>query len=312
MIELDDVPELAEPVLVAAFEGWNDAADSATAVVDYLADLWEAKPIGEVDPDNYYDYQVNRPQIRLRKPSGPPLPHPSAAPDTAESVDPLLETGDEAPERELTWPTTQFLLARPPAAPRDVLLVRGIEPNLRWSSFCDDILAVADALGVNLALTLGALLADNPHTRPIPVSATSGDPEVRQAYDVPASLYEGPAGIVGVLDDASRRADLPMLSVWAAVPHYVAQPPCPKATLGLLHRIEDLLDVSIPLGELPEEARAWERGVDDLAADDTEISEYVRSLEQARDASDLPEASGDAIAAEFERYLRRRPDSGNT
>ncbi len=159
-----------------------------------------------------------------------------------------------------------------------------------------------------MVVTLGALLADTPHTRPIPVTGTVTDPSLAESLNLEISTYEGPTGIVGVLQAACGRVGLPAISVWAAVPHYVAQPPCPKATLALLRKVEDLLDLAIPLGDLPEDARAWERGVDELAAEDEEIAEYVQTLEEARDTADLPEASGEAIAQEFERYLRRRTD----
>ena len=157
-------------------------------------------------------------------------------------------------------------------------------------------------------MTLGALLADVPHSRPVPITGLASDPELVESLNLDRSSYEGPTGIVGVFGDACNGAGVPAVSIWAAVPHYVAQPPSPKATLALLRRVEDLLDVPIPMGELPEEARAWERGVDELAADDTEVADYVRSLEEARDTTELPEASGEAIAQEFERYLKRRDD----
>jgi predicted ATP-grasp superfamily ATP-dependent carboligase len=157
-----------------------------------------------------------------------------------------------------------------------------------------------------MVVTLGALLADSPHTRPVPVSGTSSDTDLSLRLGYEPSTYEGPTGIVGVLQDACAQAGIPAVSLWAAVPHYVAQPPCPKATLALLARIEDLLDVPVPLGDLPEESRAWQIGVDELAAEDDEIAAYVRTLEEAVDTAELPEASGDAIAREFERYLRRR------
>jgi predicted ATP-grasp superfamily ATP-dependent carboligase len=157
-----------------------------------------------------------------------------------------------------------------------------------------------------MVVTLGALLADSPHTRPVPVSGTSSDAGLSLRLGYEPSTYEGPTGIVGVLQDACAQAGIPAVSLWAAVPHYVAQPPCPKATLALLARIEDLLDVPVPLGDLPEESRAWQIGVDELAAEDDEIAAYVRTLEEAVDTAELPEASGDAIAREFERYLRRR------
>jgi proteasome assembly chaperone (PAC2) family protein len=282
VIELEGSLELEDPVLLAAFEGWNDAADAASAALDHLAKVWKARPVGQMDSDDYYDYQVNRPTVT---------------------------TGDEG-VRGIIWPTTRVMVATPPDAPRDIILVRGIEPNMRWRPFCDEIMGVADALGAEMTVLLGALLADSPHTRPIPVTASATDPDLASALGLEAPKYEGPTGIVGILQEACQRANLPAVSFWAAVPHYVASTPCPKATLALLRKVEDLLDLTVPLGDLPEDARAWERGVDDLARDDTEVSEYVQSLEQARDAADLPEATGEAIAREFERYLRRRPDRG--
>jgi predicted ATP-grasp superfamily ATP-dependent carboligase len=170
----------------------------------------------------------------------------------------------------------------------------------------EELLEAARDLEVERVVTLGALLADTPHTRPVPVSGTCSDPEIAARLGYEPSSYEGPTGIVGVLQDACQRAGIPAISLWAAVPHYVAQPPCPKATLALLTRIEDILDVPVPLGELPEEARAWQDGVAALAAEDDEVAAYVRQLEDAQDTVDLPEASGEAIAREFERFLRRR------
>jgi len=280
VIELDDIPELVNPLLIAAFEGWNDAGDAATSAVEYLESVWSARPLTELDPEDYYDYQVNRPTVSLT----------------------------EQGRRVVTWPTTRVCYARIPEIGRDVVLVRGIEPNMRWQQFAREILGVCHELGVEMVVTLGALLADSPHTRPVPVSGTSSDEAVARSLNLETSRYEGPTGIVGVVQDACTRAGVPALSIWAAVPHYVAQPPCPKATLALLRHIEELLDVPIPLGDLPEEARAWQRGVDELAAEDSEVADYVRSLEEAKDLTEAPEASGDAIAREFERYLRRRGD----
>ena len=278
MIELDGVPELTDPLLIAAFEGWNDAGDAATQAVEHLEETWRADQIAELDPEDYYDFQVNRPYVSL----------------------------DEAGMREIAWPQTRVSVARIPGLQRDVVLVRGVEPSMRWRTFCGELLGVAVELGVEKVVTLGALLADTPHTRPVPVTGTVSDPGVALSLGLEQSRYEGPTGIVGVLQEACTRIGIPAISVWAAVPHYVAQPPCPKATLALLRRVEDLLDIPIPLGDLAEEARAWERGVDELSAEDEEIAEYVRSLEETRDTAELPEASGDAIALEFERYLRRR------
>jgi len=280
VIELASVPELVDPVLVAAFEGWNDAGDAATAAVEHLETVWDAQLLGELDPEEFYDFQVNRPVVGL---------------------------GEDG-VRVITWPTTRLSYARVEGLDRDIVLMRGIEPNVRWRGFTAELVGLAHELGVGLVVTLGALLADSPHTRPIPVSSTSADPGMARTLHLEQSRYEGPTGIVGVFGQACNGAGVPAVSIWAAVPHYVAQPPSPKATLALLRRVEDLLDVPIPMGELPEEARAWERGVDELAADDTEVADYVRSLEEARDTTELPEASGEAIAREFERYLKRRDD----
>ncbi len=278
-----DRPQLRSPLLVAAFEGWNDAADAATAVVDHLARTWGEQHVAELDPDDYYVYTDTRPSVSL------------------------VETEQET-NRTIRWPQTRLSLCSPPGAERDLLLVRGVEPNLRWRGYCQAIVDVAHALGVDRAVTLGALLADSPHTRPIPVSGTASDPQTAADYGLAPSRYEGPTGIVGVLQDALGRAAVPTVSLWAAVPHYVSAPPCPKATVALLHRLEDLLDLPLPLGDLPEQARAWERQVDELAAEDSDVAEYIASLEEREPEIDLPEASGDAIAKEFERYLRRRDD----
>jgi len=278
MIEFEALPELVDPVLVAAFEGWNDAGDAASDAVSHLIEVWGATPLAEIDPEDYYDYQVNRPMIAF----------------------------DDEGVRRLTWPTTRIYVARLPLATRDVVLVHGIEPNMRWRQFTDEILGLAAELGVTLSVTLGALLSDSPHSRPVPVTGTSTDPGTAVSLGVEPSHYEGPTGIVGVIQEACGRRGLPAVSLWAAVPHYVAQAPSPKATLALVRRVEDLLDVPVPLGDLVEDARAWEIGVDELAADDEEVADYVRQLEEARDTTDLPEASGEAIAREFERYLRCR------
>ncbi|HWI44129.1 MAG TPA: PAC2 family protein [Nocardioides sp.] len=282
MMEIETVPELVRPVVIAAFEGWNDAAESATAVIDHLMKAWDATVVAAVDPEEFYDFQVNRPNVGL----------------------------DDNGFRKLTWPSTHVAVASPAGLDRDVILIRGIEPNMRWRQFTAELLATVDDLGAELFVTLGALLSDSPHTRPIPVSGSSTEPDLLERLSLEASTYEGPTGIVGVLQDACVRLDMPAVSYWAAVPHYVAQPPCPKATLALLGRLEELLESPLPLGDLPEESRAWERGVDELAAEDEDIAEYVAELEESRDTADLPEASGEAIAREFERYLKRRNEDG--
>jgi len=278
MIELD-IAAGAGPrrVIIAAFDGWNDAADAATSAVTHLAGAWDTRPLGQLEPDDYYDFQVNRPTV-------------------------AVGTGTA---RRIDWPATVLVECRPPGRTRDVVLIRGPEPNLRWRAYCAELVEATRRLNTDLVILLGALLADAPHTRPVPVSGTAGDAETATLLRLDQSRYEGPTGIVGVLAEACADAGLPTVSLWAAVPHYAAQPPCPKATLALLRRVEDLLDVELPLGDLPEQARAWERMVDELAESDSEVEEYVRSLESREPETELPEASGDVIAMEFERYLRR-------
>jgi hypothetical protein len=280
LIQFEGVGELTDPILLAAFEGWNDAAESASGALAHLTDAWGAREIGELDPDDYYDFQVNRPHISADEGGG---------------------------ASRITWPTTRFAVARLENG-RDVVLMRGVEPNMRWRGFCTEILNACDGLGVRTVITLAALLGDAPHTRPVPVKGTSTDPALRTRFNLESSTYDGPTGIVGVFQDACSVAGLSAASFWAAIPYYVAQPPCPKATLALLRRVEDVLDLPVPLGALPDEARAWQDGVDELAAEDQEVADYVRSLEEAKDTAELPEASGEAIAKEFERYLRRRDE----
>jgi predicted ATP-grasp superfamily ATP-dependent carboligase len=280
-----DVAGLTDPVLLASFEGWNDAAESASGALAHLIDAWDAQLIGELDPDEYYDFQVNRPTI---------------------SADAGRGVGSR-----ITWPTTRFYRATSHKG-RDVLLMRGVEPNMRWRGFCGELIDACRRLGVDSVITLAALLGDAPHTRPVPVRGTSSDRRLQALLAVEPSTYTGPTGIVGVFQDACTQAGLPAASFWAAVPYYVPQPPCPKATLALLQKVEDALDVPVPLGDLVEEARSWQEGVDELANEDTEVAEYVRSLEEAKDTADLPEASGEAIAKEFERYLRRRDEGPGT
>jgi hypothetical protein len=249
-------------------------------VVNHLGIAWQATPIGAIDPEDFYDFQVNRPVVEI-------------------------EGGQT---QRLIWPTTRISVARAQAADesapptglsRDVVLVHGIEPNMRWRAFSEELVQGLESLGVKMIILLGALLADAPHTRPVPVSIGSSDAKLGTEIGVGLSDYKGPTGI-------------PTLSLWAQVPHYVAQPPSPKATLALLRGVEDILDVPLPLADLPEEARAWERGVDELAQQDSEVADYVRTLEEAKDAMDLPEASGDAIAREFERYFRRHGGAGES
>jgi proteasome assembly chaperone (PAC2) family protein len=284
MTELENWPELQAPVLVAAFEGWNDAGDAATGAIEHLELTWQATPLAAIDPDDYYDFQVNRP--------------------TVSQVDGVT--------RRISWPTTRLSVCRPAGADFDLVLVRGIEPNMRWRSFCEELLDIVRELDVRTVVTLGALLADSPHTRPTPVTGTAYDPASATRYGLERSRYEGPTGIVGVLQEACVLAGIPAISFWAAVPHYVAQPPNPKATIALLHRVEEVLDIAVPLGELPAQADDWQKLVNEMADEDEDVRDYIRNLEERDDDGEMREASGDAIAKEFERYLRRRdkPEGG--
>lgn len=278
-----ELPTLTDPVMVAAFEGWNDAGDAASTAIEHLQLSWDATPLVEIEPDDYYDFQVTRPTVRL--------------------VDGVT--------RRVEWPTTRLSVCRPPGAAHDVVLVYGIEPNMRWRSFCAELLDFINRFGITTVVTLGAVLADTPHTRPIPVTGSAHDAEAATRFGLERSRYEGPSGIVGIFQDACVQAGIPAISFWAAVPHYVSQAPSPKATLALLHRVEEALDLEVPLGPLPEQAEEWEQTVSEMAEEDDEVSSYVRSLEERGDAEvTLTETSGDAIAAEFERYLRRRRPGG--
>ena len=273
-----ELPQLKSPVLIAAFEGWNDGANSATATVRHLSEQWDAQLLATLDPESYYDFQVQRPVINI----------------------------ESKGVRSLTWPTTSVSFARLANSSHDAVLVHGIEPSMRWPSFCAELLDLADTLGVQQVIVLGALLAATPHTRPVPITGFASDATLADRLSFETTTYEGPTGIVGVLQSEAQDAGFSAVSLWAQVPYYVAEPPCPKATLALLAMLEDLVDVSIDLGDLPEDARAWQRGAEELAADDPDVAEYVQQLEEVRDAADLPEASGEAIAREFQRYLRRR------
>jgi proteasome assembly chaperone (PAC2) family protein len=267
--------------MVVAFEGWNDAGDAASTALEHLQLSWDAKPLAELSPDEYYDFQVSRPTVRM--------------------VDGVT--------RRVEWPTTRLFICRPPGYDRDVVLVQGPEPNMRWRAFCEELLGHIEQLEISTVVTLGALLADTPHTRPVPVTGTAYDADAAERFGLERSRYQGPTGIVGILQDFCVQAGIPAISIWAAVPHYVSHPPSPKATLALLHKLEDVLDVEVPLGALPEQAEEWQRTVTEMAEEDEEITDYVRTLEERGDAEveiSVDESSGDKIAAEFERYLRRR------
>lgn len=277
------MPELHNAIVVAAFAGWNDAGDAASDAVQHLDTIWEASSIVEIDDETYYDYQVNRPVIR--------------------QVDGVT--------RELVWPSMRVSHCRPPGTDRDVVLMHGVEPSMRWRSFCGELLGLISELNVDTVVILGALLADTPHTRPVPVSGAAYSSESAQRFGLTETRYEGPTGITGVFQDACVAAGIPAVTFWAAVPHYVSQPPNPKATVALLRRVEDVLDIEVPLADLPPQAEEWEQAVTEMITEDEEIADYVASLEERGDAEiDMHEVlgnvDGDALAAEFERYLRRR------
>ncbi len=282
----DSEPRLVDPVMIAAFEGWNDAGEAASTALEHLELSWDATPLASIDPEEYYDFQVTRPHVRY-----------------ADGV-----------TRKIEWQTTRLSVATLPGTDRHVVLVNGIEPNLRWRSFCGELLGHIERLGVTKVITLGALLTDIPHTRPTTVSGISYDTDSANRMQVEPSTYQGATGIVGVFQNACVEAGVPAMSFWAAVPHYVSQARVPKAAVALLHRIEEVLDVEVPLGGLPEQAEEWERTVSEMAEADDEVREYVRLLEEQAEneaAEDpIPEADGDAIAADFERYLRRRGTGG--
>lgn len=277
------LPDLHDSIVVIAFEGWNDAGDAASDAVTHLNDIWDAKLIVDIDDEAYYDYQVNRPVIRQL----------------------------DGVTRELVWPSMRISHCRPPGSDRDVVLMHGVEPNMRWRTFCAELLAVIGGLDVDTVVILGALLADTPHTRPVPVSGAAYSPDSAARFGLAETRYEGPTGITGVFQDACVAAGIPAVTFWAAVPHYVSQPPNPKATVALLRRVEDALDIEVPLGDLPAQAEEWELAVTEMASEDDEIADYVTALEERGDAEvdvndALSKIDGDALAAEFEKYLRRR------
>jgi proteasome assembly chaperone (PAC2) family protein len=271
---------LRTPVMIAAFEGWNDAGESASGAITHLLTAWSHQQLGTLDPEEYYDFQVNRPSIRV----------------------------DEKIVREIIWPNTVIYAVSTPHLSHDFLIVKGIEPSMRWRRFADELLDLADDYEVSLVITMGALLADTPHSRPISVTGSGSHPDVAERLGVEISRYEGPTGIIGILQDAANRRDLDAVSLWAAVPHYVSTPPSPKASLALINALEDFLEISISQGDLPERASSWEKQVDQMAAEDSEVGDYVKQLENSKDATEIPELSGEVLAREVERFLRRNPE----
>jgi predicted ATP-grasp superfamily ATP-dependent carboligase len=280
--EFDGLPVLRSPVAIAAFEGWNDAADASTAAVEHLEQVWDARPVAALDPEDFYDFQVSRPMVSLT----------------------------DGETRRIEWPTTRFRVAAPEGTERDVVLIRGVEPSMRWRTFCEEVLETCHSLEVTRIVLLGALLADVPYTRPLPISGSASGPDAAARYQLTPTRYDGPTGIVGVLHEAASRAGLDAVSFWVHVPHYANNPPCPKATLALLHRVEDVLDLPVPMADMAEESAEWEQRVRTAAQQDAELGEYVRELEERAGDAGMQPLSGDEIANEFEKYLRRRGGSG--
>lgn len=277
-MEILQIPPLRSPVMIFAFGGWNDAGEAATGAASHLLSIWDNTLIGNFDPEDFYDFQVNRPMVFV----------------------------DDSKVRKITWPTTEVFGILTPQYDFDLVIVKGLEPSMRWKKFTNDLLDLADDLEVSMILTVGSLLADTPHSRPISVSGSGSHPEIAKRLGVEVSRYEGPTGILGILQEAAQRRGIDAISLWAAIPHYASSPPSPKATLALVNALEDFLNISIPVEDLPEQSKMWESAIDEMAREDTELGEYVRQLEASKDETELPEATGEAIAREFERYLRRR------
>lgn len=279
-----DPPDLRSPTLVAAFLGWNDAASAATTALEAVAVSLESEVIARVDPEEFFDFQDTRPTVRL----------------TAGQT------------RRIEWPANTFISAPAPTAERDLLLLSGTEPSLRWRSFTELVVQAAERLEVEMVVTLGALIADVAHTRPVPITGLATDPELVHQLGLSRSKYEGPTGIVGVLHDACRRRGITSASLWAAVPHYVAAVPNPKAAMALLRRLESLTGVAIEASELEEAAERFDEQIDRAVAANPEIEELVQRLEQEQadsvELDDVP--SGETIASDFQRFLRQRGERG--
>ena len=286
-MEILQIPNLRDPIMLIAFSGWNDGAEAATGALDHLLSAWtdsndDVVPvlIAQVDSEDFYDYQVSRPQVRV----------------------------SDSMQREITWPGTQIFGLSIPSMKKDLVIVTGVEPSMRWKSFTREILDIADDLETSMIITIGAMLSDTPHTRPIRILATTSNPSIGSRLDLQPSNYQGPTGIIGAIQDGCTKRGIESLSLWASVPHYAPNAPSPKASLALIQAIEDYLGVSIPLGDLREQAETWEDSVTQLASEDADVADYVKALEASKDAADLPEVSGETIAKEFEKYLRRHQE----
>ena len=274
---------LRAPAMVCAFQGWNDAGDAASSAVSFLASALEARRFARVDPEDFYDFQANRPSVQF----------------------------DDSNRRKLVWPTVEVLEAPAPRAPRDLVLVQGVEPSMHWRAFTSHLVDLAEALGVQMVVSLGALLGDVPHTRPVAMTGYASDPSLVERLGMQSSTYEGPTGIVGVLHHACAEAGLPSASLWAAVPHYVAAAANPKAALALVRRLEGLIGVSVDVSDLESAATDYERQVGLAVQSDPDIQAFVERLEQAAESEEEGSSpdevpSGDILAREFQRFLRQR------
>jgi proteasome assembly chaperone (PAC2) family protein len=282
-----DPPELRSPILVCAFAGWNDAASAATAALEAVAASLEADIVARLDPEEFYDFQVNRPTIRLV----------------------------EGQARQIDWPANTMLTVEVPSAERDLVLLSGVEPNVRWRTFADAILGAAERLGVEMVITLGSLIADVTHTRPVPITGLASDPDLVERLGLSRSTYEGPTGIVGIVHDACRQREITSASLWAAVPHYVAAVPNPKAALALLRRLEGLTGVAVEASELEDATERFTEQVDRAVAANPEIEELVRNLEASQEEAEFDLGqnvpSADDIAQEFQSFLRQRGKDKN-
>ena len=279
-LRIPDRPSLRSPVLISAFRGWNDGGQGASLAGGYLAKTWEAARFAEIEPENFYDFQATRPHVSLV----------------------------EGETRHIDWPENAFYHSSIPGLDRDAVLLLGVEPNLRWRTFTGMVVQLARDLGVELMVTLGSLLADVPHTRPSPVTGGATDPELIERLGLQRSRYEGPTGIVGVLHDACNQADIPSVSLWAAVPHYVSLAPSPRAALALCQRLGDILGTEIDVSERDEASNRYSEQVSEAVASDEETAAYVEELEQRaemlEDDQEIP--SGESLAAELTRFLRER------
>ncbi len=278
---------LRAPALICAFKGWNDAADAASAAAAFVADSLGAERFARIDPEEFYDFQATRPLVHL--------------------VD--------GRAREIVWPDVDVLAARVPRAPRDLIILTGTEPSMRWRSFCGVVTDLAEALGIQLVVTLGALLADVPHTRQTAITGLASDQALIDRLGLTGSTYEGPTGIVGVLHAACAEAGLPSASLWATVPHYVAAAPNPKAALALVRKLEGVVGVSVDGSELESAAADYERQVNLAVAADDDVRAFVERLEHAADEHtpeerpEVPTGAGDVLARELQRFLRQRGPS---